>query len=336
MKKIGLFSLLIVFLLVVSVACTGSGEFFERYFNTYSSTAAYTQAVETLNLPADVTVGEYFGDGIFSIQKELGSVSSFGIATKDHVIIAPETSDSGYFEYVVDVAGNYAVMVKRIRQADGSLVARLGAVYLAGDNRSTDIIGFNYYVSTEYSTLAENQCAIRIVGDYIAVIGDVESNIANPLDTEAKLKAKDYFTFYQYSEEEGKLKECFRIKASSTESTVTQVTIATVFDEVDGYVVRTDDYNSTYSAPFSIYYYRLRDKTEDGYVNFCYKYQPYSTDAVKSLVSLATGASYYYDIATYYLGNGVFIQKGAFYADVDFSGYQMVVSPSESPLAVKS
>ncbi len=336
MKKIALITLVLIFLVVSAVACTGSGEFFEEYFNTYASTPAYTVATESLNLSAGVKIAEYFGNGYFTIEKEASSITSFGIATKDYVIIEPETTDTGYFEYVVDISNNYAIMVKRIRQADGSLVARLGAVYLAGENRSTDIVGFNYYVNTDYSKLQENQCAIRIVGDYIAVIGDVESNRLNPLDTEAKLKSKDYFTFYQYNEEEGKLQECFRVKASSTASSVTQVTISTVFDEVDGYVIRTDDYNSTYNAAFSIYYYRLRDIDEEGYVDFFYKYQPYSVDGVKALCDLSSSASHYYDIASYYLGNGIFLQKAAFYADDIYNGYQMIVSPSESPLGVKS
>ncbi len=334
MKKFSIFTIVLIVLTIIAVGCSGV-EYFEKYFNTYTSTSPYTTATKGLDLPAGVTVGEYFGDGMFSIQKEVSQVARFGIATKDYVIMSPDLKD-GYIEYVVDLSSKYAILVKRTTAQDGTLTARLGAVYLDGEDRYTDIIPFEYYVNTEYTALAENTCAIRLVGDYIAVIGDLENNSLNPLDTEAKLKSKDYFTFYQYSEEEGGLKECFRIKAGSTDSSTTQVTISTVFDEVDGYVVRTDDYNSTYNAAFSIYYYRLRDKAEDGYVDFFYKYQPYSVDSVKALCDLTSSASHYYEIATYYLGNGIFLQKGAFYADEDYSGYQMTISPSESPLGVKT
>ncbi len=343
MKKISLFTILIIVLVICAVLTTGCSDYFTQYFNTYTSTPLYTSAEETLSLSAGVKIGEYFGDDYFSIYKESTSMTSFGIATKDKVIIEPGISDKGeYFVYVVDVSDNYAILVKKYPSGNGMDV-RLGAVYLSGENRYTDIVGFNYFVAEgaeesdfDFDKLDPSTLAIRIVGDYIVVIGDITNNNKNNLDTKAKLEAVTYYTFYQYNEEEGKLEEKFKIKSTSNDSTSTLVTINTAFDEMDGYVLRYDDYNSTYGAYFAIYYYRVTDIDEDGYLTMYHKYQPYSVDNVKSLWISDSGVYCSYEVTSYYLGNGIFLRKAAFFSTEPFDGYMMVISPSESPLLLKS
>ncbi len=334
MKRIIALLLTIVFSICFSMAlaaCDGGSAL--DYFDSFSSTEAYSYAELVAVLPDDVTVSTRFSSDYYSVKKpiENSSLYSYGLLGKDGIVIDPSISSSTeYHSYdFADVTEKYVVAVKSATTS-GSLTSALGAYALSetadGREVALDIVPFVYYVPTTtlngVKVVDESSMPIKTVGDYICLLQDID----NPVKTDAVLKGATYHTFYSYDESGMKL--AFKISGSS---------YLTAYEIYDDYLVRYDDYSKTYGTYLTIHYYKLSGAEEGAVLTPVSTYSPYKESEITALLaSVSSSASKNVEVATYYLGNGAFLRKKAVFCSESFESYNLRITSSESPFGYNS
>lgn len=303
------------------------------YFNSFSSTEEFSSLTPVAVLPDDVTVSTRFSSDYYSIKKPLedSTLYSYGLLGKDGIVIDPSiSSTTEYHSYdFVDVSDKYVVAVKSATTS-GSVTTAVGAYALSstsdGKEVALDVVPFVYYVPTTtvsgVKVVDESSVPVKIVGDYICLLQDMDS----PVKTDAVLKGAVYHSFYTY--DESGLKLAFKISGSS---------YLTKYEVYDDYLVRYDNYSTTYGAYLSIYYYKLTDVESGTTLTPVATYSPYKESEITSLLSsVSSSASKNVEVATYYLGNGAFLRKRAVFCSESFENYNLRITSQESPFGYNS
>ncbi len=332
MKKSFLQALCVFLILIFSLSLISCDKGSLSYFNSFTSTDGFSVAEKTLELPEGTTVSTRFNDGFYSIKKQIqdSSLYSYGLCTDTEIIIDPTISTTTeYHPYdFADVTDKYVVAVKSATNGSSSIVTQMGAYALKdldnGKKIAVDMVNFQYYVPTTTvsssdttKVIDEDSMPIKIVGDYICLLQDKD----NPVKNDATLKGATYHTFYSY--DGTGLKYAFSITGSSYK---------TVYDIFDDYLVRYDNYSSTYETYLTISYYKISSAKEGESLTPIQTYSPYTETEITSIfASCSSSADKNVEIDTYYLGNGAFLRKKALFCSETFENYNLRITKYDCP-----
>lgn len=182
---------------------------YAQYFKDFTSASAYTSVTPTLTLPDGVAILSYDDDnGVFITKKTYSFGDTdyvrYGFCTATENLLAP------MYAHVVDINGDYAIVVKTI--ADGAKTyARIGVVKFRGDYKGREF-GFSYtysYLITQYGFLNDN---------YLSVLGSIDYT-DDDLDA-SSTGTYSYATIYDYTSAKGEaILELGRVGKVDNEST---------------------------------------------------------------------------------------------------------------------
>ena len=333
MKRIIVLLLTIITVVVFTMAFAACDGGTLSYFNSFSSSEAFSSLKTVAVLPDDVTISTRFSSDYYSIKKpiENSTLYSYGLLGKTSIVIEPSiSSTSEYHSYdFADVSEKFAVAVKSATSS-GSVTTAMGAYALAttsdGEEVALDVVPFIYYVPTTtqngLQVVDESSMPVKIVGDYICLLQDIDT----PVKTDSVLKGAVYHTFYSYDEDG--LRPAFKVSGSS---------YLTRYEVYDDYLVRYDDYSKTYGAYLTIHYYKISDVESGSELTPVATYSPYNESEITSLLSsVSSSASKNVEVATYYLGNGAFLRKRAVFCSERFENYNLRITSQESPFGYNS
>jgi hypothetical protein len=287
--------LLIVSLNVVISGCSSNNiEFYEEYFNNFSSVQPFEAAVSQINLDSNVSVDSYdstneifitkkYFNNQYSTSEDDSTILLYGIATLEEELISPIYSN------VISINGDFAIVTKPCPYYDSStgetsLINIIGVVKYRGENAG-DLTDFTD-TDCEYN---EYYYQFSFVGDYIAVPGI--KSYPTPNTT--------YSTFYDYKTND-KLLEAFKVGCDFSYD----------FLMYDGILIA--------EGAGTAYFFDVTKILQNGFLSLgdydTYKAFPEDED------DEYTDSIY---IHINYLGNGWFVRTARLESDTEFVGYNI-------------
>lgn len=295
-KKRSAFTLIaaaMAFTLALSVfllsACKDKGTDWSKYFNDFSSSEV-TKATCTLNLSQKTYVSSFNPTEEVFITARNYTLSDGSQKTIYGLASAYEEYCVPYYTAVLQIYGDYA------------LVTRPGGEEEYQTSNYIDLIKYrNTGSGKPYSLMSglsivhsDSYTQMSIVGDYVAVSGELE-NISS---------APDCAVFYDYVSG-NELLEAFRIRAAYDKT----AQCAYAYKICDGYL-------AAYSTDRA-FFYNLSDPPTAGYLEPARggEYVPFADLTSESL------ASFQRELDVYYIGNGWFVRSAMIYSNAPYQGF---------------